>query len=137
MYLCTHIYICIYTYIYVLIYYIYVYTCTYTHVYVYFHENMYIHLIMGRIPNLAMKRQYTGTKLPCFRIVRTWFLSFFLEPVTSFYTAQDPSVGRQIVKHLTRAPKCRTLSSSRKLMKVKGKLMKLALWGDEHGRQPH
>ena len=41
---------------------------------------MYIHLIMGRIPNLVMKRQYTGTKLSCFMTFCSWFLSFFFEP---------------------------------------------------------
>ena len=93
---------------------------------------MYIHLIMGRIPNLVMKRQYTGTKLSCFMIICTWFLSFFFEPVTLFYTTQDRSVSIQTAKHLTRALKCRSQSSCKKLMKVHVYCMKLILWGDGH-----
>ena len=57
-----------------------IYTYIYLYIYLYLHKYMYIHLIMGRIPNLVMKRQYTGTKLSCFMTFCSWFLSFFFEP---------------------------------------------------------
>ena len=66
---------------------------------------------MGRIPNLVMKRRYTGNKLPCFRIVRTWFLSFIFQPdLILHYPSWPFRIGIQTAKRLTRALKCRTQS---------------------------
>lgn len=74
--ICTYIYSYIYLYMY-----LYLYLCIYLwYLYLYLHKYTYIYLIMGRIPNLVMKRRYTGTKLPCFMIVRTWFLSSIFQP---------------------------------------------------------